>query len=205
MPEFDDHDIPSFNVDGYDFDFSDEEQYQEQEAAQQTHHHPSQENMSNPMVPRTRAMPRHMTNIFTKHFKKMTLPSGDLQAKCKYCSKSYKFQQGDGYYFNAAHREESSGGNWYSNSNFGILVSNGISWSNILLSTSPPASRHVVDAAFDHQHRGKQLAALHALGNIAGETRVGSNIVLNNTAEENLKRLIYEKASNTAKLTPSVS
>ncbi|XP_073297150.1 uncharacterized protein [Primulina huaijiensis] len=73
----------------------------------------------------------------------------------------------------------------------------------LLLLTSPPAARHVVDAAFDRQHHGKQLAALHALGNIAGETRLGSNIVLNNTAEENLKRLIYEKASNTAKLTPS--
>ncbi|XP_073141255.1 uncharacterized protein [Henckelia pumila] len=73
----------------------------------------------------------------------------------------------------------------------------------LLLSTSPPAARHVVDAAFDRQHHGKQLAALHALGNIAGETRVENNVVLSNTAEENLKRLIYEKASNTSKLTPS--
>ncbi|KZV27253.1 hypothetical protein F511_04706 [Dorcoceras hygrometricum] len=73
----------------------------------------------------------------------------------------------------------------------------------ILLSTEPPAARHVVDSAFDRQHHGKQLAALHALGNITGETRVENNVVLNDTAEENLKRLIYEKASKTSKLTPS--
>lgn len=45
---------------------------------------------------------------------------------------------------------------------------------------------------------------MHALGNIAGEIRT-ENVVLNGNAEENLKRMIYEKASNTSKLTPSVS
>lgn len=48
-------------------------------------------------------------------------------------------------------------------------------------------------------------AALHSLGNISGETRTESNILLNADAEENLRRLIYETASKTSKLTPSVS
>ncbi|KAL8459305.1 hypothetical protein ACS0TY_036699 [Phlomoides rotata] len=37
----------------------------------------------------------------------------------------------------------------------------------MILSTSPPIARYVVDAAFDRQQHGKQLAALHSLGNIA--------------------------------------
>ncbi|KAG8657943.1 uncharacterized protein LOC110611453 [Manihot esculenta] len=73
----------------------------------------------------------------------------------------------------------------------------------LLLSMSPPAARHVIDAAFDRQARGNQLAALHSLGNISGETRTESNILLNADAEENLRRLIYETASKTSKLTPS--
>ncbi|KAI3466091.1 hypothetical protein Pfo_022754 [Paulownia fortunei] len=72
-----------------------------------------------------------------------------------------------------------------------------------VLSTTPPIARHVVNAAFDRQQHGKQLAALHSLGNIAGETRVENTMVLNSTAEENLRRLIYDKASKTSKLTPS--
>ncbi|KAL2483585.1 ARM repeat superfamily protein [Forsythia ovata] len=72
----------------------------------------------------------------------------------------------------------------------------------LLLSTSPPPARHVVSAAFDQQQHSIQLAALHALGNIAGESRT-ENMVLNSNAEENLKHMIYEKASNTSKLTPS--
>ncbi|KAL8532835.1 hypothetical protein ACS0TY_009153 [Phlomoides rotata] len=59
----------------------------------------------------------------------------------------------------------------------------------MILSTSPPIARYVVDAAFDRQQHGKQMAALHSLGNIA--------------AEENLRSLIYDKASKTSKLTPS--
>lgn len=50
-----------------------------------------------------------------------------------------------------------------------------------------------------------QQAALHALGNISGETRSGNNIILNGDAEESLRRLIYEASSKTSKLTPSVS
>ncbi|KAL3849168.1 hypothetical protein ACJIZ3_011050 [Penstemon smallii] len=73
----------------------------------------------------------------------------------------------------------------------------------LVLSTSPPPARHVVNAAFEHHHHGKQLAALHSLGNIAGETRPEKSMLLNNNAEENLRRLIYEKASRTSKLTPS--
>lgn len=47
-------------------------------------------------------------------------------------------------------------------------------------------------------------AALHALGNISGEPRTENNIILNAEAEENLRRLVYETASRSSKLTPSV-
>lgn len=74
---------------------------------------------------------------------------------------------------------------------------------SVLLSSSPPAARHVVNAAFDQHDRGKQLAGLHSLGNILGETRSENNRILNADAEESLRRLIYETASRTSKLTPS--
>lgn len=51
---------------------------------------------------------------------------------------------------------------------------------------------------------GKQ-AALHVLANIAGETRPEDKMNLSASAEENLRRLIYEVASRSSKLTPSVS
>ncbi|GAA0143816.1 protease [Lithospermum erythrorhizon] len=73
----------------------------------------------------------------------------------------------------------------------------------LLLSGSNPATRHVIDAAFDTQQHNKQLAALHALANIIGETRAETDLILNGDAEEILKRLIYEMASRTSKLTPS--
>ncbi|KAG8364910.1 hypothetical protein BUALT_Bualt18G0047600 [Buddleja alternifolia] len=73
----------------------------------------------------------------------------------------------------------------------------------LVLSTSPTTARHVVHAAFDRQQHGAQLAALHSLANISGETRIQTTTVLNNTAEDNLRSLIYEKASKTSKLTPS--
>ncbi|XP_042063698.1 uncharacterized protein LOC121807514 [Salvia splendens] len=73
----------------------------------------------------------------------------------------------------------------------------------IILSNTPPTARHVVDAAFDRQQHGKQLAALHSLANIAGETRMGNNVLLTRVAEENLKSLIYDQASKTPKLIPS--
>ncbi|XP_021667274.2 uncharacterized protein LOC110655320 [Hevea brasiliensis] len=73
----------------------------------------------------------------------------------------------------------------------------------LLLCMLPPAARHVINAAFDRQARGNQLAALHSLGNISGESRLESDIILNSDAEENLRRLIYETASKTSKLTPS--
>ncbi|KAL7120617.1 hypothetical protein ACP275_02G132800 [Erythranthe tilingii] len=37
------------------------------------------------------------SDIFTKHFYKVTLPSGLLQAKCRYCPNAYKFKKGGGY------------------------------------------------------------------------------------------------------------
>ncbi|EPS65697.1 hypothetical protein M569_09080, partial [Genlisea aurea] len=46
-------------------------------------------------------------------------------------------------------------------------------------------------------------AALHSLANVAGEKRADNARVLNRQAEENFRRLIYDKASTTAKLTPS--
>ncbi|KAI8008115.1 hypothetical protein LOK49_LG07G03117 [Camellia lanceoleosa] len=78
-----------------------------------------------------------------------------------------------------------------------------IQGATLLLSHSPPAARHVVDAAFDRHGHGKQLAALHALGNITGETRSESNRMLNVDGEEYLRVLIYETASKSSKLTPS--
>ncbi|CAJ2645455.1 uncharacterized protein LOC123895299 isoform X2 [Trifolium pratense] len=76
----------------------------------------------------------------------------------------------------------------------------------LLLSGTSPAARHVIDAAFDRQgpeRHGRQLAALHALGNISGETRSESDIILDAEAEDNLLRLLYETASRSSKLTPS--
>lgn len=76
----------------------------------------------------------------------------------------------------------------------------------LLLSGSSPAARHVIDAAFDRQgpeRHGRQLAALHALGNISGETRSEPDIILDAEAEDNLMRLIYQTASKSSKLTPS--
>ncbi|KAE8713634.1 26S proteasome non-ATPase regulatory subunit 5-like isoform X2 [Hibiscus syriacus] len=72
-----------------------------------------------------------------------------------------------------------------------------------LLTSFPSVARHIVHAAFDGQGGGKQLAALHALGNIVGENRPDGSIILNGDAEERLRRLIYEVASESTKLTPS--
>ncbi|KAI4333641.1 hypothetical protein L6164_018421 [Bauhinia variegata] len=76
----------------------------------------------------------------------------------------------------------------------------------LLLSGSPNAARHVIEAAFDRQGpqgHGIQLAALHALANISGETRSENNLILNADAEESLRCLIYAVASRSSKLTPS--
>ncbi|KAF9611564.1 hypothetical protein IFM89_033568 [Coptis chinensis] len=70
-----------------------------------------------------------------------------------------------------------------------------------LLST--PLARHVVDAAFLRQGRGRQLAALYALGNILGVNRLTDGIMLTDKAEESLRSLIYEIAAKSSKLTPS--
>ncbi|KAM7503976.1 hypothetical protein LguiB_002880 [Lonicera macranthoides] len=82
-------------------------------------------------------------------------------------------------------------------------IGSSIQGAALVLIDSPPAARHVVNAAFDWHGRGKQLAALHAFANISGETRSVSNRMLNGDSEESLRRLIYEKASSTSKLTPS--
>ncbi|KAG2309793.1 hypothetical protein Bca52824_029541 [Brassica carinata] len=74
---------------------------------------------------------------------------------------------------------------------------------NLVLSTTPPAARHVVASAFDRNALGKQLAALHALAYIAGETRPKSSRIVDEKAEENLRCLIYDVAAQSTKLTPS--
>ncbi|XP_047306894.1 uncharacterized protein LOC124910311 [Impatiens glandulifera] len=73
----------------------------------------------------------------------------------------------------------------------------------LLLQSPSPIMRHVINTAFDQHARHKQLAALHALGNISGETRPQHKRILNVDAEENLKNLMYETASSTWKHTPS--
>ncbi|KAL5804601.1 hypothetical protein ACOSQ3_031401 [Xanthoceras sorbifolium] len=82
-------------------------------------------------------------------------------------------------------------------------IGSSIRGATLLLASVPPAARHVIDATFDRQGRGKQLAALHALANIAGETRSENTRILNTIAEESLRCLIYEVASRSTKLTPS--
>ncbi|GMH24940.1 hypothetical protein Nepgr_026783 [Nepenthes gracilis] len=77
----------------------------------------------------------------------------------------------------------------------------------LLLLSTPDAARFLIGAAFGRQslgkqRLGKQMTALLALGNIAGENR-SENAILNGDAEENLRRLIYEVASQSSKLTLS--
>uniref|UniRef100_A0A0E0DUP1 Uncharacterized protein n=1 Tax=Oryza meridionalis TaxID=40149 RepID=A0A0E0DUP1_9ORYZ len=74
---------------------------------------------------------------------------------------------------------------------------------SLLLTDSSNAARHVVEASFGRQGRGKQLAALHAFGSISGVDRQEDRIKLDNQAEERLKRLVYTTARNSPKLTPS--
>ncbi|XP_022981236.1 uncharacterized protein LOC111480433 [Cucurbita maxima] len=73
----------------------------------------------------------------------------------------------------------------------------------LLLSSYPTCVKYVINAAFDRHEHGKQLAAMHALGNIFGETRSENDIMLNDNAEENLGDLIYQTASRSPKITPS--
>ncbi|KAE8125837.1 hypothetical protein FH972_020607 [Carpinus fangiana] len=82
-------------------------------------------------------------------------------------------------------------------------IGSSIQGAALLLSSSPPAARHVIHSAFDRPGHGKQLSALHALGNIAGESRPENKIILSGDAEESLRRLIYETASKSSKMTPS--
>ncbi|KAH9625713.1 hypothetical protein KSS87_007909 [Heliosperma pusillum] len=73
----------------------------------------------------------------------------------------------------------------------------------LLLLRSLEVVKFVTNTSFDRQRRGKQLAALHSLGNIAGVNRSENNILLGKDAEEIFKHLFYEVASMTSKLTPS--
>ncbi|KAF0926232.1 hypothetical protein E2562_022061 [Oryza meyeriana var. granulata] len=73
----------------------------------------------------------------------------------------------------------------------------------LLLTDSSNIARLVVEASFDRQGRGKQLAALHAFGSICGVDRQEDQLKLDKQAEEHLKRLVYATARNSPKLTPS--
>ncbi|KAL5230029.1 hypothetical protein ABZP36_028805 [Zizania latifolia] len=73
----------------------------------------------------------------------------------------------------------------------------------LLLTDSSNVSRHVIEASFNRQGRGKQLASLHALGSICGVDRQEDQIKLDKQAEERLKRLVYTTARSSPKLTPS--
>ncbi|CAN6558179.1 unnamed protein product [Malus baccata var. baccata] len=64
-----------------------------------------------------------------------------------------------------------------------------------LLSSSPPVARHVIYAAFDRHGRGKQLVSESSI--------LALWLILTSDAEESLRRLIYETASKSSKLTPS--
>ncbi|XP_021773722.1 uncharacterized protein LOC110737695 isoform X2 [Chenopodium quinoa] len=77
------------------------------------------------------------------------------------------------------------------------------SGAEFLLLRSLEAARFLGEAAFDRHKGGKQLAALHAFGDIVGASRSENRILLKGEAEEILRRLIYEIASKTSKLTPS--
>ncbi|KAG9458091.1 hypothetical protein H6P81_002599 [Aristolochia fimbriata] len=82
-------------------------------------------------------------------------------------------------------------------------IGSSIEGANLLLLQSPALAGHVVEAAFDQQARGQQLAALHALADICGEKRSESQKLLTGSAEECLRHLIYTAARNSSKLTPS--
>ncbi|XP_010675475.2 uncharacterized protein LOC104891477 [Beta vulgaris subsp. vulgaris] len=82
-------------------------------------------------------------------------------------------------------------------------IGSSTSGAELLISKSLELVRFLSNTAFDRQRHGKQLAALHALGNIAGANRSEKSILLKREAEEILQRLIYEIASKTSKLTPS--
>ncbi|KZV06932.1 ATP-dependent zinc metalloprotease FTSH 1, chloroplastic-like [Dorcoceras hygrometricum] len=83
--------------DDLEFLFSNDENIQQEVEAQPTHQQGTQGNTSIPSVPTVSMGVRSKSNIFIKHYDKVTLPSGDLQAICKYCSKSYKWQHRGGY------------------------------------------------------------------------------------------------------------
>ncbi|KAF7836690.1 26S proteasome non-ATPase regulatory subunit 5 [Senna tora] len=82
-------------------------------------------------------------------------------------------------------------------------IGSSISGAKLLLSGSSPPARHVVYAAFDRQGPQGHVRLKHALRNISGETRSENNIILNSEAEESLRRLVYEVAYGSSKLTPS--
>ncbi|XP_021719279.1 uncharacterized protein LOC110686963 [Chenopodium quinoa] len=83
------------------------------------------------------------------------------------------------------------------------LIGSSKSGAEFLLLRSLEAARFLGQAAFDRHKGGKQLAALHAFGDIVGASRSEDRILLKGEAEEILRRLIYEIASKTSKLTPS--
>ena len=58
---------------------------------------PETQGSTDAITSKVRELPPLKSSIFTKHFEKVTLPSGEMRAKCKHCNASYKFQAGGGY------------------------------------------------------------------------------------------------------------
>ncbi|KZV29945.1 ATP-dependent zinc metalloprotease FTSH 1, chloroplastic-like [Dorcoceras hygrometricum] len=82
-----------------DFLFDDNENTEQEVEVQPTRQQSqgTQGSTSIPSAPTVSMGGRSKSDIFIKHFDKVTLPSGDLQAISKYCSKSYKWKHGGGY------------------------------------------------------------------------------------------------------------
>ncbi|KZV18757.1 ATP-dependent zinc metalloprotease FTSH 1, chloroplastic-like [Dorcoceras hygrometricum] len=89
-------DVSQLNIQDLDFLFDDDENTLQEVEVQATRQQSqgTQGSTSIPSAPTVSMGGRSKSDIFIKHFDKVTLPSGDLQAICKYCSKSYKWQHG---------------------------------------------------------------------------------------------------------------
>ncbi|CAM6109515.1 unnamed protein product [Calypogeia fissa] len=73
----------------------------------------------------------------------------------------------------------------------------------LLLSSSDPVARHVVEAAFRQHGGGIQLGALHALASLCGSERTDMSPLLNESAESSLRNLIYSATGGIASRTPA--
>ncbi|KZV44762.1 ATP-dependent zinc metalloprotease FTSH 1, chloroplastic-like [Dorcoceras hygrometricum] len=83
-------DVSLLNIQDLDFLFDDDENTLQEVEVQPTRQQSqgTQGSTSIQSAPTVSMGGRSKSDIFIKHFDKVTLPSGDLQAICKYCSKS---------------------------------------------------------------------------------------------------------------------